>query len=53
METEEKITRIEKNQNKILEILNKICTTLVLDDEATRKRKLWQLKKEIDKALSK
>jgi hypothetical protein len=53
MEIEEKIARIEKKQNKILEILNKMCKTLVLDDEVTRGRKLWELKEEIEKVLSK
>ncbi|MBZ9578736.1 hypothetical protein KJA14_02695 [Patescibacteria group bacterium] len=52
-EIEERIARIEKKQSEILGFLSKICRTITLESEEKTRRELWQLKEEIDKALSK
>jgi hypothetical protein len=47
------ISLLKRKQKEILEFLSEAYKILALDDEITKRQKLWQLKKEVDKALSK
>ncbi|MBZ9569833.1 hypothetical protein KJA16_02855 [Patescibacteria group bacterium] len=53
MEIEKEIEKIKVRQGEILGFLSKICKILAFEPEQAIARKMLQLKKEIDEALSK